>query len=82
MQAGELLIAPRSGKHCPCSFTGMGNKGTGRHRVAMVAVTKETSRGGKASSEGVLRQRQGVLLYSWRDTLEERLPILLPCFLR
>lgn len=32
----------------------MGNKGTGGHRVAMVAVTKETSRGGRTSGEGCL----------------------------
>lgn len=89
MQAGEPSCRqeshsspPSSGKHCPCSLTGMGNKGTGRHRVAVVAVTKETSRDGETSSGGMLGQRQGVRLRGQRDALEEKLPILFLCFLR
>jgi len=82
VQAGELLISPVLRKAPPVLAHRDGSKGTGKHRVEMVAVTKETSKGGRTSSGGMLGKRQGVRLCGWRDALEQRVPILLPCFLR
>lgn len=82
VQAAELFISPALRKALPVIAHRDGKHRTGRHRVAMVAVTKETSRGGKTSSGGTLGQRHSVRLHGQRGALEERLPFLLPCFLR